>query len=114
MNRTRAVAVRIQAVLAPSTAASAAKLAPGKSVRGSTRDRKFTILLVFIEGSLQGVVAGFAGADADGLLQRRHEDLAVANLSCVRCLADCLDRLVHNIVGDGDFDLGLGQEVDDV
>jgi len=53
---------------------------------------------------LQRVAVGFAGADAQGVIDRRHEDLAVADLAgaCVR--GDDLDRLVREIGGHSDLD----------
>src|SRR5262245_29067514 len=58
--------------------------------------------------------AAFAGADADDLLDRRDEDLAVADLARARCLDDCLDGALDQIVGDDELDLHLWQEVDDI
>jgi hypothetical protein len=42
------------------------------------------------------------------------EDLAVTDLAGVGGLGDGLDHLIELVVGDGDFDLHLGQEVDHV
>ena len=47
----------------------------------------------------QRVVVGFAGADADDLIDRGHEDLSVSDLSGTRRLDDRLDRLVSDRVG---------------
>src|SRR5690242_6517782 len=59
---------------------------------------------------LQRVAAGLAGADADGLLDRHHEDLAVADLAGGGGLLDRLDRRFDLRIGDDDLDLDLGQE----
>src|SRR5262245_54292339 len=58
--------------------------------------------------------ARFAGADADDLLDRGHEDLAVADLAGARGLDDRVDRLLDHAVGNHHLDLDLGKEVDDV
>ena len=46
------------------------------------------------------VVAGLAGTDADGILHRRHEDLAVADATGLGRVADRIDGL-----GDGRADI---------
>src|ERR1019366_6282399 len=51
--------------------------------------------------ALEGVLAGLAGADANDLLERRDEDLAVTDLAGARRRLNRLDD--H-----------LGQEIDDV
>src|SRR4051812_15724053 len=61
-----------------------------------------------------GVVAFFSGADADHLVDGRHEDLAVADLTGARRLADGVEHLVHQRVGDDDLQLDLRDEVYDV
>src|SRR5690348_6402845 len=63
---------------------------------------------------LQRVRAGFAGADAERLLDRGDEDLAVADLAGVGGLLDRLDRALDLAVVDHDLDLHLGQEADQV
>src|SRR5574338_436351 len=50
---------------------------------------------------LQGIGAGFPGADADGLFQIEHEDLAVTDLAGAGGLFDGLDGLVEQIGSDG-------------
>src|SRR3989344_1029648 len=60
------------------------------------------------------VLAGFAGADADDLLQRGHEDLAVADLAGACRRFDGFDDAVEDGLVHGGFDLDLGQEVDHV
>src|SRR5262245_53293049 len=49
--------------------------------------------------------AGFAGADPDHLLDRGHEDLAVADLAGARRLDDRLDRALDQRVGQDHLDL---------
>src|ERR1700709_2058057 len=43
------------------------------------------------------VAVGFAGANPQGVIDRRHEDLAVADLAGARAGSDDLDRLVGEI-----------------
>ena len=54
------------------------------------------------------------GADADDILHREHEDLAVADLTGLRGRGDRADGLADEVVGQGQLDLNLGQEVDGV
>src|ERR1700730_18470967 len=61
-----------------------------------------------------GGVAALASANSDGVVDARHEDLAVADAAGVRRAADRLDRLLDHLVLDDQLDLHLGQEVDDV
>src|SRR5690606_6903777 len=65
-------------------------------------------------GGSERVRAGFAGADADDLLEVADEDLAVADLAGGGGLEDHFDHLVHQRVVHGDFHADLGQEVDHV
>src|SRR5690606_12384270 len=61
-----------------------------------------------------GVFAGFAGADADDLFDRRHEDLAVADLARVGRTDDGLAGLLHQAIAHHELDAHLGQEVHDI
>src|SRR5690606_33459900 len=63
---------------------------------------------------LDRVGIGFAGTDADGLLQIDDEDLAVADLAGVGRLGDRLDHSIELVVGNRHVDLHLRQKVDDV
>ena len=63
---------------------------------------------------LDGGLARFAGADADGLAHGQHEDLAVADGARARGRGHRGHHLVHEVVGDDQLDLHLGQEVDGV
>src|SRR5438270_10163693 len=58
-----------------------------------------------------GRLAGLPGADADHLLDRRHEDLPVADLARARRANHGLDRAVDHVVGQDDFDAHLRQEI---
>src|SRR5206468_3347416 len=58
----------------------------------------------------QRVGVGFARADAHGVLDREHEDLAVADLSGLGRIDDRVNRLVDEVGGDGHLDLDLRQE----
>src|SRR5262249_14427666 len=63
---------------------------------------------------LDGFVSGFPCSYPNDLLERRHEDLAVAHLAGVRGLRDHLEALIELAVVDRDFHLHFRQEVDDV
>src|SRR5579883_367453 len=60
------------------------------------------------------VFALLAGADADGLVDRADEDLAVADAAGMGGVLDRLDRALHQRVLHHHLDLHLGQEIDDV
>src|ERR1700691_1684041 len=60
------------------------------------------------------VGAALAGANTDRLLDARHKNLAVADPPGMRRLLDRLDRALDHRIFHDDFDLYLGQEVDDV
>src|SRR5215471_1319536 len=55
-------------------------------------------------------LSGFAGADADSLVEADDKDLAVADLAGLRGRGDRLDDLVGLVGGNRHFDLQLGQE----
>ena len=61
-----------------------------------------------------GGVAALASANSDGVVNARHEDLAVADAAGMGRAADRLDRLLDHLILDNELDLHLGQEVDDV
>ena len=63
---------------------------------------------------LYGGRAGFTGANANGLFEVGDEYLAVTDLAGSCRVGDGLDDLLGDVVVDGQFDLGLRQEVDDV
>src|SRR5690349_13645945 len=60
------------------------------------------------------VGSGLARTDADGFLDRRHENLSVSDAAGLCRLADRLDGALHQIVVQDDLELHLGQKVDDV
>src|SRR6476619_7557180 len=64
--------------------------------------------------ALQRVAVHFTGADAHDALQVPDEDLAVANLAGTAGLHDRLDHGIGLLIGDGDFQLDLRQEIHDV
>src|SRR5258708_4698568 len=64
--------------------------------------------------TLESVRARLAGADAQRLLDRRDEDLAVTDLAGVGGLLDRLDGALDLGVVDHDLDLHLGQEAHQV
>src|SRR4051794_21438875 len=53
-----------------------------------------------------------AGADVVALLDRHHEDAAVADLSRAGGADDRLDGLIDRAVGDDDFDFHFRQQAD--
>ena len=57
-----------------------------------------------------GRVVGLTRADAQGVLDRGDENLAVADLAGLGGFDDGIDRLADEHVGDDDFDLDFGQE----
>jgi len=63
---------------------------------------------------LNCVAPPFPGADADGFLDGRHEDLSVADTSRMSRLLNGLDRAFDEVVVDHQFDFDLGQEVHNV
>eukprot|EP00873_Tetraselmis_striata_P030531 jgi/Tetstr1/450795/TSEL_037831.t1 len=78
------------------------------------REEFIARLTWFHEARLEGFVSAFARADSNGLFDRRNENLAVANTTGLRRVADRLDRLVGKLVWDNDLDFDLGQEINDV
>ena len=95
----------------PAAGLSCASAAPAKA---SEVSRAINANSFFIAVSLQRRRIGLAGADADDFLEIEHEDLAVADLAGVGRLLDRFDRLLEQLGLDGDLDLYLGQEIDDV
>ena len=100
--------------------ANAEPLRPTKPRAAKPRAREARIfrmgclLLEIFGGGSERVFAGFAGADANDLLERRDENLAVTNLAGARSAFDRFDHAVDDGIVDGRLDLYLGQEVDDV
>ena len=62
---------------------------------------------------LQRFRAGFARTDANGLVQRVHENFSVADLAGIGCFRNGLDDALGEIVIDGNFQLDLGQKRDE-
>src|SRR5262245_8178344 len=60
------------------------------------------------------VAVGLAGPDAHRVVDRRDENLAIADLAGARALRNDVDHLVGNVGIDGDLDAQLGQEVHDI
>src|SRR5690349_7864334 len=86
------------AVWASAAAAVAANTAPTSPARNGVL--KFIVGNSWTEGSRgsEGVAVGFAGADANGLLDRRDEDLAVTDLAGPGCGGDRLDHLADELI----------------
>ena len=56
----------------------------------------------------------FAGTNPDRLIERRDENLAVANLAGPSRRGDGIDRLIYEIARNGDLDLQLRKKADRV
>src|SRR5437899_880854 len=74
----------------------------------------FMVMLPWLRRASERVLAGFARADADDLLEGGDEHLAVADLAGARRRLDRLDDALDDRIVDRGLDLDLGQEVDDV
>src|SRR5688500_11301398 len=92
-------------------ALSCASTAPVKATHTTNASHANKLLIAF---SLKRRRIGFTGADADDLLKRHDENLAVADLAGVRRPFDRLDHLLEQLVLDRGLDLHLGQEIDHV
>src|SRR6185312_4756076 len=122
--RTSAVEVSIQAVspvssLGLSSAASATAGRSSRPVAPRPARAEPNIRFIDLPSELAFVVAscwseclgtGLARANADGLLDRKHEDLAVADLVRSRGLQQGLNRALDEPIVDHDLDLDLGQK----
>ena len=76
---------------------------------------KIALLLLKINhGVLQRRFAVLVVADADGFIDSGHEDFAVSDFAGSGCADDGLNGLVLDLVGDNDFDLYFGQQIDGV
>src|SRR4029077_7691041 len=64
--------------------------------------------------NLERVAVGFAGPDPQGVIDRRHKNLAVTDLAGARARGNDVDRLVGKIRRDGDFDSKLRQKIHDI
>jgi len=58
--------------------------------------------------------AGLAGTDTYDFFQVGNKHLAVTDLAGAGGVDDGLNDLVEDFVVEGEFDLGLGQKIDDV
>src|ERR1700730_13171891 len=70
--------------------------------------------LVSAVRALDRVLTGFSRTNANNFVDRRDEDLAVADLSGTRSLGDHVDHLLNVVVRHDDLDLHLRHEIDDV
>src|SRR5262249_16804413 len=64
--------------------------------------------------SLDCVEPGFAGADANGLLDIGHENLAIADAPGLSGAPDRVDRALDKVIADHDLDLHLRHNIPDV
>src|SRR5688572_4490293 len=90
---------------------SCARAAPAKASDASSATSPISFLIAF---PLERRHIGFAGADADDLLEVEDEDLAVADLAGIGGLLDGLDRLLEQFGLDRGLDFHLRQEIDHV
>src|ERR1700694_4126995 len=63
---------------------------------------------------LKRVAVGFAGPDPQRVIDRRHKNLAVADLAGARARGNDVNRLVGKVRGDSDFDSKLRQKIHDI
>src|SRR3984957_11447088 len=66
------------------------------------------------ETPLDRIGAGLPGANPNGFLDMRYKYLAIAYPARLRRIADRFDRRTEIFIRNDDFDLHLGQKVDDV
>src|ERR1700678_4335224 len=66
------------------------------------------------ETPLDRIGAGLSGADTNGFLDLRYKYLAIPDPARLRRIADRFDRRTEILVRNDDFDLHLGQKVDDI
>src|ERR1700682_2962061 len=64
--------------------------------------------------NLERVAVDFAGPDPQRVIDRRHEYLAVADLTGARAGGNDVDRLVRKVGCDSDFDSELRQKIHDI
>src|SRR5208337_1801322 len=62
----------------------------------------------YVLAPLEGIAIAFARSDAQRMIDRYHEDLAVADLAGLRGFRDDLDGLVRDFVRDGRLNSKLG------
>ena len=72
------------------------------------------VAAVLVLGPLEGIAITFARSDAQRMIDRDHEDLAVADLAGSRGFRDGLDGLVRDVVRDGRLNSNLGQNRPDI
>src|SRR3546814_12207176 len=60
------------------------------------------------------VRTGFNGTNTINLLEIKDENLAIADLAGSGRLLDRFDDLINHVILDGNFELDLGQEIDDI
>src|SRR5262249_10756994 len=84
---------------------------PIRASRTSSSLNGLMMAMTSFMARLQCVAVGFAGANAHAVLDRAHEDLAVADLSGFCRGPDHLDHPIGAVGRDRDLDLDLGQEI---
>src|SRR5882724_8720386 len=95
--------------------AACAKTAPVKPMTDRPRARvAMSFFMWFLFCASKGVLARFAGANADYLLKRRDKNFAVADLSGASGAFNGFDHTVDQRIVNRRLDLHFGQEVNDV
>src|SRR5206468_3558775 len=110
ISSTSIVAVSIQAVSPESSFAGAAAWARALQGRRAATSAGARALRMTSER----IGVDLLGADTNGLFQVDDEDLAVADLARAGGVGDRLDGPLQLLVGHGDLDFQLGQEIHDV
>src|SRR6476469_9552227 len=80
----------------------------------TAKSRKSFSIDMMVSSSSCYRLSGLARANPHDLLDRGNEYLAVTDLAGACRLDDGIDRALDQAVGDDDFDLDLGQKIDDV
>lgn len=87
------------------------------SVRKRARKNERDGVAGWLNVTLDRVAASFAGADADAVVHREHEDFAVAEFALIAAASsfeDGIDRRLHEFFVNADLQLNLSQQVDSV
>ncbi|SRR6266568_1413937 len=63
---------------------------------------------------LQGVVAALFVADADGFVNSREKDFAVADFSCLGRMDNRFNNFINPLVAEHDLNLNLGKKINAV
>jgi hypothetical protein len=67
-----------------------------------------------LPAALDCINSGFPGPDPNGFFDVGNEYLAVTNPASLSSAPDCIDRFIHHVVAEHDFDFHLGEKIDHV